>query len=132
QPAGQPGQGAGQYGAMGYGQPAGQPSPGPQVSGSSAGFLNALFDFSFTSFVTPKVIKILYILIMILTGLGAAGFIASAFSLSLGFGLIALFILAPLFFLITIALYRIVLEFFIVVFRMSEDIRTLRDRGGLR
>jgi hypothetical protein len=102
------------------------------VSGSSAGFLNALFDFSFTSFVTPKVIKILYILIMILTGLGAAGFIASAFSLSLGFGLIALFILAPLFFLITIALYRIVLEFFIVVFRMSEDIRTLRDRGGLR
>jgi hypothetical protein len=131
QPGGQPGQGAGQHGTASYGQPAGQPSPRPQVSGSSTSFLSALFDFSFSSFVTPKVIKVLYILIMILAGLTAAGFIISAFAASPTLGLITLIIIAPLFFFITIALYRILLEFFMVIFRMAEDIRTMRDRGGL-
>ncbi len=150
QPGGQPGQGPGQHGtagygqpggaghgagqppgAVGYGQPAGQPGPRPQVSGSSAGFLSALFDFSFSSFVTPKVIKVLYILIMIVAGLTAAGFIISAFAVGPTLGLITLIIIAPLFFFITIALYRITLEFFMVIFRMAEDIRTMRDRGGL-
>ena len=126
-----PGGGYGQPPAEGYGQPAGQPGPRPQVSGSSASFLSALFDFSFSSFVTPKVIKVLYILIMILAGLAAAGFIITAFALSPGAGLITLIIVAPLFFFITIALYRITLEFFMVIFRMAEDIRTMRDRGGL-
>ena len=132
-PAGywQPGQGAEQPGAAGHGQPAGQPGPRPQVSGSSTSFLSALFDFSFSTFVTPKVIKVLYILIMILAGLAAAGFIISAFAANTGFGLITLIIIAPLFFFITIALYRITLEFFMVIFRMAEDIRTMRDRGGL-
>jgi uncharacterized protein DUF4282 len=131
QPGGQPGQGAGQYGTAGYGQPAGQPGPRPQASGSSASFLSALFDFSFSSFVTPKVIKVLYILIMILAGLAAAGFIITAFAFSPGAGLITLIIVAPLFFFITIALYRITLEFFMVIFRMAEDIAAMRDRGGL-
>src|SRR5438270_11238204 len=35
-------------------------------SGTTAkGFLGSLFDFGFTSFVTPKIIKVLYVLIMI-------------------------------------------------------------------
>jgi hypothetical protein len=128
-PAEQPGQGAGQPGAAGYGPPPGYPSP--QVP-DSKGFVSALFDFGFTTFVTPKVIKVLYILIMILAGLGALGFAASAFSLNVVFGIISLFILCPLFFLITLALYRISLEFFMVIFRIGEDIRVIRDRGGLR
>jgi uncharacterized protein DUF4282 len=126
-----PAGGHGQPPAGGYGQPAGRPTPRPQVSGSSTSFLSALFDFSFSSFVTPKVIKVLYILIMILAGLTAAGFIISAFALSVEAGLITLIIIAPLFFFITIALYRILLEFFMVIFRMAEDIKAMRDRGGL-
>lgn len=131
QPGGHAGPGAGQYGTAGYGQPAGQPSPRPQVSGGSASFLGALFDFSFSTFVTPKVIKVLYISIMTLAGLAAAGFIITAFAANTGFGLITLIIIAPLFFFITIALYRITLEFFMVIFRMAEDIAAMRDRGRL-
>ena len=47
-------------------------------------------------------------------------------------GLIVLLIGAPLYFLVVTALYRITLEFFMVIFRMAEDIRALRERGEIR
>ena len=111
-----------------------RPSPAPAQPGQTAakGFLGALFDFRFTSFVTPKVVKVLYPLIMILTGLTALSFIDIAFRASIGFGFVSLFILAPLFFLVVTAIYRILLEFFIVIFRVAEDIRAMRERGDIR
>ena len=111
-----------------------RPSPGPAQPGQTGakGFLGALFDFRFTSFVTPKVVKVLYPLIMILTGLTALSFIDIAFRASIGFGFVSLFILAPLFFLVVTAIYRILLEFFIVIFRVAEDIRAMRERGDIR
>ena len=39
---------------------------------------------------------------------------------------------APLFFLVVTAIYRILLEFFIVIFRVAEDIRAMRERGDIR
>jgi len=96
------------------------------------GFLGALFDFGFTSFVTPKVVKVLYPLIMVLTGLTALAFVAGAFHASTGLGFLTLLVLAPLFFLVVTAIYRILLEFFIVIFRVAEDIRALRERGDIR
>jgi hypothetical protein len=82
--------------------------------------------------VTPKVVKVLYALIMIGVALGAVIFIAIAFRANAFFGLISLFILAPLYFLVVMAIYRIGLEFFIVMFRISEDIRAMRQRGDIR
>ena len=110
------------------------PQPPPPQPGQTAakGFLAALFDFRFTSFVTPRVVKVLYPLIMILTGLTALSFIDIAFRASIGFGFVSLFILAPLFFLVVTAIYRILLEFFIVIFRVAEDIRAMRERGDIR
>ena len=50
--------------------PMGPPQPGCRDGAAQAadarGFLGALFDFSFTSFVTTKIIKVLYVLIMML------------------------------------------------------------------
>ena len=150
--AGQPGYGAGQpgYGAGPAGQPAAPPSaPGGQPGGQTSagrstfatqqfpaaepkGFLGALFDFSFTSFVTPKVVKVLYILIVVVVGLSAVGFALSVLATNVGLGLIVLLIGAPLYFLVVTALYRITLEFFMVIFRMAQDIRAIRERGDLR
>lgn len=150
--AGQPGYGAGQpsgqpsYGAGAAGQPAGPPpGPGGQASsgrpafatqqfpaGEPKGFLSALFDFSFTSFVTPKVVKVLYILIVVVVGLSALGFALSVLATNVGLGLIVLLVGAPLYFLVVTALYRITLEFFMVIFRMAQDIRAIRERGDLR
>ena len=52
-----------------------------------------------------------------------------AFKVSAGFGILTLVIGDPLFIIIVMAFWRLVLEAFVVVFRMAEDIRALRDRG---
>lgn len=108
-----------------------RPQQQPQGSSSAKGFMASLFDFGFNSFVTPKVVKVIYALIMILTGLGAVGFAISAFRINAVFGIVSLFILCPLFFLVELALWRIILELFIVIFRMADDLRLIRVRGDV-
>ena len=105
------------------------PAPGPKAD--ARGFLGALFDFGFTSFVTPKVIKVLYMLIVIGTVLSALVFTIMVFEASVAFGVLTLVFGDPLFILIVLAIYRIILEFFVVTFRVAEDIRALRERGDL-
>lgn len=122
------------------GQPGGQPPPGRPAFATTQqfplaepkGFLGALFDFSFTSFVTPKVVKVLYILIVVVVGLSAVGFALSVLATNVGLGLLVLLVGAPLYFLVVTALYRITLEFFMVIFRMAQDIRAIRERGDFR
>jgi Domain of unknown function (DUF4282) len=110
--------------------PAGM-SPMAAMQGADArGFLGALFDFSFTSFVTTRIIKVLYVLILVLTVLAALVYTVIVFSASKLFGFLVLVIGDPLFILIVMAFWRLVLESFVVVFRIAEDIRALRERGG--
>jgi hypothetical protein len=96
------------------------------------GFLSALFDFGFKSFVTPKVIKVLYVLITIGTVVSALVFTIIVFKASAAFGVAMLVFGDPLFILIVLAIYRVILEFFVVTFRVAEDIRAIRERGDLR
>ena len=105
--------------------------PVPREAADTRGFLGALFDFGFTSFVTPKVIKVLYLLIVIGTVVSALVFTIIAFKASAVFGFLMLVFGDPLFVLIVLAIYRIILEFFVVTFRVAEDIRALRERGDL-
>jgi hypothetical protein len=87
----------------------------------------ALFDFSFNNFVTPTIIRVLYVLGLIGIAIIYLTFVITSFLqntiqgiLALLFGLIISFIY--------LALWRVVLEFFLAVVRMSEDIH---HRGGL-
>jgi hypothetical protein len=105
--------------------------PQQQSLADAKGLMASLFDFGFNSFVTPKVVKVIYVLIMIMIGLGALGFAISALRINAAFGIISLFILCPLFFFVNLALWRIVLELFMVIFRIAEDIRHIRVRGDL-
>ena len=84
------------------------------------GFLASLFDVSFSSLVTTKVIKVLYILSMIVIGLGALGFIGAAFANSVAFGLLTLVIIAPLVSLLYLIYVRVLLEIVIAIFRIME------------
>ena len=104
-------------------------APPAEVRTATQGFINSLFDFSFTSFVTPKVIRILYALIMIGVGLGVLFFVILAFRLNAALGAITLLILGPVYFLVTMAFYRVVLEFFMVTFRIYEELHLIRRRG---
>jgi hypothetical protein len=109
--------------------------PGAGLPGDDAegkGFLSALFDFGFTSFVTPKVIKVLYMLITIGTVVSALVFTIIVFKASVAFGVATLVFGDPLFILIVLAIYRVILEFFVVTFRVAEDIRAIRERGDQR
>jgi Domain of unknown function (DUF4282) len=118
---GQPGQ-PGQYGPPPPGQ---QPVGGPQGQANSP--FAALFDFEFNTFATPAVTKILYIVGMVLLGLFYIGALISSFAQGgVGPGLVVLVVggVALLFYLI---LFRVTLEFFYAVVRMSEDIHKRKD-----
>ena len=98
------------------------------------GFLTSLFDVDFKSLITTKVIKVLYILSMILIGLGALAFVAAAFANSVAGGLIVLIIVAPLVSLLYLIYVRVLLEIVIAVFRIMETNTELvalqRGHGG--
>ena len=91
------------------------------------GFFTQLFDFSFTEFVTTKIIKFIYILGLILTGLATIAIIISAFSQSSVIGIVSL-IFSPLIFLIYVIILRVWLEIIIVIFRISENIEILKGK----
>jgi hypothetical protein len=96
------------------------------LSSNSKGFLKSLYDFKFSVFVTSKVVRALYIIITILYSLGAvASFIE--FARRGGVGIILAIIVVPLGYLLYLTLARMLLEFIIVVFRIGEDVRALRD-----
>jgi hypothetical protein len=103
----------------------------PPEAADTSGLIGALLDFGFTSFVTPKVIKVLYVLVMIGTVASALAFTIMVFKVSATFGILTLVFGDPLIILIVMAIYRIVLEFFVVTFRAAEDIRALRDHGDM-
>lgn len=127
QPAGG-GYGAGGYGQGGYAQ-GGYEQGGQQPYGSptgatpsAKGFFGALFDLSFTSFVTPKIIKVVYVIGMVAIGLGTLFFAFSGFfGDSPGVGIVTL-ILAPIVGLLYLCLFRMMCEFYVAITRMSEDI----------
>ena len=90
-----------------------------QTEHSNKGFLAALLDFSFSSFITTKLVRWIYILIVVVATLVSAIMILGAFADGIGRGLLAL-IIVPLFAAITVAFYRIFLELAIVLFRSVE------------
>jgi hypothetical protein len=87
---------------------------------SSKGFFASLFDLTFTSLITTKIIKIVYLLSLIAIGLTALLFVIAAFRVSGAFGAVTLFILAPLAALFYAIYTRVALEFVITVFRIAE------------
>lgn len=93
------------------------------------GFFSSLFDISFTSFVTTKLIKVLYVLSLVLITITALVFVVAGFEESAALGLFMLVIGAPLGALLYIIYTRVILEFIIQVFRISE---LLRDQGELQ
>lgn len=93
--------------------------------------MKALFDLEFRKFVTPTIIKIIYILLMVMLGIGYIFFVVAAFQASAGFGIATLLIIGPLFVLIYLALARASLESLIAQIRTAENTAELvRLAGG--
>ncbi len=95
-------------------------------------FLRALFDTRFTTLITPKVIRVLYILAIIGIGIGAIFTVVAAFNESTGLGVLTLLVLAPLGFLLYVIIARLYLEIVIVLFKIHESARAIaQNTGGL-
>jgi hypothetical protein len=94
------------------------------------GFFASLFDFSFRSFVTPKIIKVLYVLMTVVVALWTLALVLWAFRASTGAGILTLVILAPIFFVIAMIYVRVGLELLIVFFRIHGDVEEINRRGG--
>jgi uncharacterized membrane protein YciS (DUF1049 family) len=93
------------------------------------GFFGSLFDLSFTSFITSKLVKVLYVLAIVAVGLGAIGLVVAAFQSGTAQGVLALLVIAPLVFLLGVIWSRVVLELIVVIFRISENIAEIAQQG---
>jgi uncharacterized membrane protein len=93
------------------------------------GFFSSLFDVSFTSFITTKIIKVIYVLTLIGIALTALVFVGAAFQENAGLGVLFLFVVAPVLALIYTIYARVLLELIIQVFRIAE---LLRDQNELQ
>lgn len=93
------------------------------------GFVGSLFDFSFSSFVTPKIIKVLYVLFTIWTALVSLLILIVSFRTGGPVaGIFVLIVIIPIYVLLTLGLYRVVLEAFMVVFRIYEETKKISER----
>jgi hypothetical protein len=131
-----PGYGAQQGQGAGAGTPPWQGVAGVAPGATRAkptgekGFVGSLFDFSFSSFVTPKIIKVLYVLFTIWTALMALAILIIGFRTGgVAGGLFVLIIVEPIFILLTLGIYRVVLEAFMVVFRIYEETKKIREHN---
>lgn len=84
-------------------------------------FFAALFDITFSTFITPTIIKAVYLIVMILLVLAWLVWTIAGFSENAGLGLLVL-IGGAVVMLIYLAFIRMTLEFYLAIVRMSEDI----------
>jgi hypothetical protein len=94
------------------------------------GFFEALFDTRFDSLITPKLIRLLYVIGMIVLAIGVIVAIIVGFVNDAGTGVITL-ILAPIVALIYLIVVRVYLELVIVAFKIREgvDVVAQNTRG---
>jgi hypothetical protein len=77
--------------------------------------------------VTPKIIKVLYVLFTLWTAL--VGLIILVIGFRTGHvtgGLFVLIVVEPIFLLLTLGIYRVVLEAFMVIFRIYDEMKQIR------
>ncbi|MET9759944.1 DUF4282 domain-containing protein [Streptomyces sp. NPDC006372] len=117
------------------GMPPGPPprfGPAPQhpdlPSTPTKGFFAGLFDYGFTTFVTPRVIKSVYVVATIIIAITWLFYVILGFSISAGGGLLLL-IIGPIVALLWLLLCRIALELTMVLFRIGADVHTIREQN---
>ncbi len=87
---------------------------------------SAIFDFSFTEFISIDLIRVLYVFAFIVAGLAMIGTILAGFSNSFMWGLGSI-IMAPVVFFIIVFVARIGLEVLVVLFRIAENTKDTAD-----
>jgi hypothetical protein len=82
-------------------------------------FIKHLFDFSFKRFITTGVIRFIFWINVVATGILGVMVIIGGFKESFILGILAL-IFSPILYIICIAIIRMILELIAVIFRIGE------------
>jgi hypothetical protein len=94
------------------------------------GFFPSLFDIGFTSWITPRVIKVLYVLGMVGIALFLVIIIIASFANDPASGIFVLLIVAPLGGLLWLIFWRMYLEGILVLFRIMEHTGAMAAQSG--
>jgi hypothetical protein len=90
-----------------------------------AGFFSSLFDLNFSRVVTTRVVKWLYLIVIVLVVIGLIGYIATAIISGSVVAIIIAVIVGPLVALLYIILARITFEVLVAIFRILETNREI-------
>jgi len=93
--------------------------------------LEALFDLSFSTFITAKIVKVLFVLSVVLAAISALFLLAGGFRGGFGTAVLAL-IAAPLLFVFYVIMARVACELIMVVFNIAENTSRLVEQGEER
>lgn len=105
--------------------PAAPSSPQPATPGSGSGdgtFFSRLFDTSFSTFVTPSIVRVLFILGIVVISIVSLFMLIGGLS-TIDDGGLALVVVAPLYWVLGIIWIRVLIEVVMVLFRIEANTR---------
>jgi len=97
-------------------------APEPAVPQNTKGFVARIFDLSFSEFVTPSLIKIIFVIGIVFAALMAL-FTFIAFANQGEGAVVAGIVIAPLVFFIYVLMARVFSELYLILFRIEENTR---------
>ena len=86
-----------------------------------------VMDFSFKTFVTPKLVKIIYALSLVAALLWALTWMFGGFKVSIAFGLFTL-VTGPLAFFFYALCARVTMELVLAIFTIAEEVKRLNQK----
>ena len=98
-----------------------------EVKAQAKGFLGSLMDFSFESFVTPKIIKVLYALMLLGVALSALMFLVTSFAAGVA-GVVIGLIAAPIMLALGIVFCRVYVEIIMLAFKILETLQRIESK----
>ena len=93
------------------------------------GFFASLFDTSFSSLITPRIIKVLYVIILVVIGLFTLFGIISGIANG-GGSAVAAIIIVPILALLYVIFARVYLEIIIVLFKIGDNTAQMVKLAG--
>lgn len=91
------------------------------------GFFGSLFDFSFESFVFPKIVSVLYVIIVVFICIGYISGVVYAFQIGSMQGIGTIF-LGPIVLILYLTMIRASMEVAIVLFRIYENTNVIAGK----
>lgn len=104
-----------------------QHPPRPSVFAPVKSFVGALLDVKFSSFITTKLISLLYALGIVVSAIVTLLFIVMGFSADAVAGVVML-IISPIILLAVLAGFRVALEAVVIIFKIGEYLRNIDSK----